>query len=288
MICHHQTLICVETMLEDGACFSSSWDKFQESCHSVSDCESLVDMKIKSNTRSVVSSTPETRLQQRLQFFVTFCNSSTNQDIVIKVLLWPLFLLGLDKLAYQVSYARYVTRFLGLPAALDAALHNSWNATSENAFFDSIYRWLGKFLALSMVLYYPMEHAAFLLWVQPTTSGSEDITALWWMDGNTWSYISCRCWFVYVLADLTQCLLQLVELSQNKFRNKSAYLDVLDLSVLDRLHQLARNVAMLYPSMYWSMPQSTTGVHPLLSSSATVYALMWVEGLLHLHQSLLQ
>ena len=256
MVCHHQTLVCLETMLEDGS-FVSSWDKFQEAC--VTDGESLVDMKIKSNTRNVVLSTPETWLQQHLEFFVTFCNSSTNQDIVIKVLLWPLFLLGLDKLAYQVSYARYVTRFLGLPAALDAALHNSWNATSENAFFDSIYRWLGKVLA-----------------------------AAWWMDGNTWSYISCRCWFVYVLADLTQCLLQLVELSQNKFRNKSAYLDVLDLSVLDRLHQMARNVAMLYPSMFWSMPHSTTGVHPLLSSSATVYALMWVEGLLHLHQSLLQ
>ena len=241
-----------------------------------------------------VPPTRETWLQQRLKFYVNFCYSAANQDIAIKVLLWPLFLLGLDHLAYQVMYARYVTRFLGFPAALDAALHNSWSASSEDAVFDSIYRWLGKVLAISMVLYYPMEHVAFLLWMQPVSSSSENATA--WSNGNTWSHNSCRCWFIYVIADLTQCLVQLVELNQKRIRSRRAKAGdfnndiyrlqpTLNQSVIDRMLQLARDIAMLYPSMYWSTSHLTTSVHPLLSSS-TVYALMWAEGLLHLHQSL--
>ena len=70
----------------------------------------------------VASSFPEkSRLRQHLQVYLSFSSSATNQDILVKTLQWPLFSLGMYQLACQVSYARYVTRLFGFPAAVDAA-----------------------------------------------------------------------------------------------------------------------------------------------------------------------
>ena len=237
-------------------------------------------------------------LRQHLELYVSFCSSASNQDTLIKTLQWPLFSLGFIQLACQVSYARYVTRLFGLPAALDAVLHNSWNATSNNEVYNNVYKWLGKILAVSMVLYYPMEHAAFFFWIQSSTVNINDAAyrePVWWKDGNIWSYNSCRCWFIYVVADLTQCLIQLDELIKKQSqrreidnkegRNNTA---LLSSEGIDRLLQLIRNIAMLYPAMYWSMPHSDSSVHPFLSSHSSIYALMAVEALLHLYQTLRQ
>ena len=240
---------------------------------------------------SSLSSAARSRLKQRLELYVSFCSSASNQDTLIKTLQWPLFSLGFTQLAYHVSYTRYVTRLFGLPAALDAVLHDSWNATSDNDVYNNLYKWLGKISALSMVLYYPMEHAAFFLWIQNDT----EYQSVWWKDGNFWSYNSCRCWFIYVLADVTQCLIQLDELMRKEIQSKdiSNSKDVrtnksslLMSRKIDRWLQLMRNVAMLYPAMYWSMPQSDSSVHPFLSSPSSIYALMAIEALLHLYQTL--
>ena len=266
-------------------------------------CPRLIDDEdsIRFCKRDVASSFPEeSRLRRHLQLYLSFSSSATNQDILVKTLQWPLFSLGMYQLACQVSYARYVTRLFGFPAAVDAALNNSWKATSDIEVYNNLYKWLGKILAISMVLYYPMEHAAFFLWMQPTAAINDaGDMAPWWMDGNTWSCNSCRCWFIYVVADLTNCLIQLDELTQKRIQNDVAYKNRTNFasstqaSIIDRRLQLARNVTLLYPSMYWSMPHyyslgSNTLVHPFLSSPNAVYALMVLEAFLHLYQSLRQ
>jgi hypothetical protein len=306
--------------------------------------------KEKTQTKTQVQ---ETRVQHRLRAYVRFCDHSANQDILIKVLQWTLFAVGTpccQQLAYQVSYARYVTRLLGLPAAVDAALHDSWSATSDLAPYRTAYRCLGKVLALSMILYYPMEHAALFCWIHPLAADANEeegegagASAKWWRDGNTWSYLSCRCWCLYTAIDLIQCLIQLHELrhkraqlvrrttmakktdlyhdrKSNSKNNNSAVnccggggaaaaasaaavservtshsssstspvpsLQSLRAAALDRTLQLTRNVAMLYPAMHWSMSNqaASSAVHPFLSSPSHVYALMWIEAVVHLHQ----
>lgn len=119
------------------------------------------------------------RIDQWLIFYSKFVSTASNQDKVLKLLQWTLFVAsvcvsklqksnnehenngvkrrniasGLSKLYGEISMARYVIRLLGFPTALEAWRTDSWTLDQSRP----TYRWIGKILAGSMMLYYPTE-----------------------------------------------------------------------------------------------------------------------------------
>lgn len=199
------------------------------------------------------------RFDRWLTFYTNFVSKAGNQDKLLKLLQWSLYIasisvleinhrnrgsntnktnhtgssstvnhvsLGLRKLYSEISMARYVIRLLGFPTALEAFRNNSWTIQSNHDNDESnisnnsnkmYYYWIGKVLAGSMVLYYPTELLAYVHWIAPQlfppSLSSSPRT------GNRWSYISCRFWVLYIVAELVQCMMQRKELYQKLFLN---------------------------------------------------------------------
>ena len=92
----------------------------------------------------------------------------------------------LDELKGKASETRYVNRLIvGLPASVAGYFAYGEETSTEAT--------LGRIMAMSMILYHPIEH----IWWASTFK-----TKLFDIDGNAWSQWSCRCWVVYVLCDL--------------------------------------------------------------------------------------
>jgi hypothetical protein len=72
-------------------------------------------------------------------------------------------------------------------------------------------------MALSMVLYHPLEHGAFFSGLKPSLIPS-------WMDGNELSKWACRMWLLYVLCDAKSSLKSLGDL--NKEIEKKSNMDL--------------------------------------------------------------
>ena len=253
----------------------------------------------------------------RLQKWARYLQSSTNQDRALKFLQWTLWLVsfilkkrqssssssssngenssisrhsqGLRKLSVDVGFGRYVCRLLGLVGAVEAVRTDSWAASSDKN--PKFMQWMGRILAWSMVGYYPAEHVAFAKWMAPeaysrSKNGSGDRSA------ERWSYLSCRFWLVYVLADLTQGLVQMKELQDKLIKAKSSGQDGGDdddkhgkrqtqLALRQTKYQLTRNALFLFPAIHWSLPNWDR--HPWLPESV-VNTLMWLESVVCLYQ----
>jgi hypothetical protein len=192
------------------------------------------------------------RFDRWLTFYTNFVSKSINQDKLLKLLQWSLYIAsisvleiaysnnrikgsnqadssrsstvnhvssGLRKLYSEISMARYVIRLLGFPTALEAFRNNSWTIQSNyehdesNKNHNAYYYWIGKVLAGSMVLYYPTELLAYVHWMAPQLFPPSLSTP---RTGNRWSYISCRFWVLYILAELMQCLMQRDELRRQQ------------------------------------------------------------------------
>lgn len=221
-----------------------------------------------------------------LQWYSRFSGSTAHQDKLLKLIQWTLSLLSSTpwpkRVALEISFARYVTRLLELPLALDAVAHDSWVARSSRPSTQVWYRWMGRVLAGSMLLYYPAEHMAYVLWMKPKSERAEQCTAWSWVPdwkAEKWSYWSCRCWCVYIVAEMVQNLLQLRELAveddEDGEKNKSS-------RVVDTQLQLARNSLFLLPAIHWSLPSWDTA--PWLRDN-TVTWLMWAEAVLSFYQA---
>jgi len=92
----------------------------------------------------------------------------------------------LADLKAKVSETRFINRIVvGLPASVEG-----YYAYGDSQSVDAM---LGRIMALSMILYHPLEH----VWWASTLK-----TKLFDINGNEWSKWSCRCWVVYVLCDL--------------------------------------------------------------------------------------
>lgn len=191
------------------------------------------------------------RFDRWLTFYTNFVSKAGNQDKLLKLLQWSLYMAsvsvlelnrkksadrhnqnnntvspissGLRKLYLEISMARYVIRLLGFPTALEAFRNNSWTiqpSNDDHAIKDTklnYYYWIGKILAGSMVLYYPTEMLAYVHWMAPQVfppSLSSPRT------GNRWSYISCRFWVLYIIAELLQSIMQRNEISQKLLKEK--------------------------------------------------------------------
>jgi len=248
-------------------------------------------------------------LRRWLTFYVTFCGSPTNQDILLKVLQWSLWMMAhtgellhnqnkqwISRISEQLSYARYAMRLLGFPMALEAALTNSWALDKSS----TVYRVIGKILAYSMAGYYPTEMVAYLQWLAPDAaadgSSATAEPSKKWNIPDTWSHISCFFWFVYVVAELTQCILQWLDLRAKKWCLEKAKkrdndttttvcssVSELSNQLINIRLQTARNTLYLLPSFYYSFPNWVT--RPWLRPY-TVSALMWCEAVVSLYQAI--
>ncbi|GAX24576.1 hypothetical protein FisN_4Hh094 [Fistulifera solaris] len=213
-----------------------------------------------------------------LKFYVRFLQTSPfHQDRLLKALQWTLWLASaialdaknatasaaLSKLSTELSFARYATRLLELPTAVEAAITGSWTSVSLSR--PKFTTWMGRCLSWSMIGYYPLEMAAYVLWMLPTRMQTPDVS----QKASKFSAISCRFWLLYILADAAQC--SVLE-NEEKTEKKKTHLRL----------QLLRNALFLLPAIHWSLPNWDT--KPWLPSKA-VNGLMWVEAMVSLYQT---
>ena len=192
-------------------------------------------------------------LDKFLRDYTQFMTSGLNQDRSLKLLQYTLWMVSygvsktttttessspastiiresLRKLFNELSFTRYVLRFLGLPAALEATRSGSWSMTSpKNPRWHKI---LGQIMAWSMIGYYPLEHGAYLQWQTPKLLPLLLGGAFDWkrrrsggdVDGPTSSSVrlagklsawSCRFWLIYTVTEIIQCVWKLREETNN-------------------------------------------------------------------------
>jgi hypothetical protein len=307
--------------------------------------------------RNHLISSIEKRVQQSLAYYVRFTASAAHQDKLLKLLQWSLWIWGtllqpqqtaatttasrsrrqlrylalsrwVLKLYGEVSMARYVTRLLGFPHAVEAVVNSSWTASSTTSttvtsdkqnMLNTVYSAIGKVLSWSMVGYHPTELAAYVLWMKPAASAlvAPSVSAAtterhrrdcerrrsWFPQfstwpAETWSYVSCRFWLAYVVAELLQCVVQGYELrSLLQDGPTTKEMEILEdtngeghttkAQLQRRLDHVTlqglRNVLFLVPCLQWSLPHWDT--RPWLPVS-TINTLMWLESIVCLYQAL--
>lgn len=193
-------------------------------------------------------------LKSFLLQYLQYISSPARQEAILKTTQYTLWLLSrfyqgknsnktsnfvesLAELSGELSWARYVLRFFGLPAAMEGVNSGSW-ASETN---------LGKAMAWTMVFYYPLEHLAYLAWKAPMTrwipSNASGVAATRWnpfgakssssassdststcssSELMTSSQIagkasawSCRFWFAYLVLDIARSMLALQKVQQS-------------------------------------------------------------------------
>ena len=112
---------------------------------------------------------------------------------------------ALRKMYADMSLVRYCLRLYGLPSSIEAIRSGSWSAGWD----DPLIHKLGKIMAWSMALYYPLEHVAFTGFVVPKLSRH-------FADENRWSAVSCRFWTTYIVCDFASSVLKLKELTKRR------------------------------------------------------------------------
>lgn len=234
-------------------------------------------------------------LSNLLPHYNTFISSSANQDKGLKVLQWTLWFFSkiyskkkkeLYKVSTDISFARYILRFYGLPSAIEAIQNKSWEDTSTGYLGEIT----GKLMAVAMAVYYPLEHLAYIRWTSPELIPGR-------ISANKLSSYSCRLWLVYILAELTQSILRLRSLyaSHKKLlkdgscdggankQNPDETLLKLQQSIHSEWLQLSRSALFTLPCIDWSLPKWDT--EPWLSDSFGK-GLMWMESLVSIYQAL--
>ena len=103
----------------------------------------------------------------------------------------------LRALSGKISDARTVNRVTyGLPASVAGVF-----AYGSDMSIESI---LGRIMALTMVLYHPLEHGWYFTTLKSNIFG---------IDGGKWSLWSCRMWLIYVICDFIGTVKKLQEVS---------------------------------------------------------------------------
>lgn len=267
-------------------------------------------------------------LDRFLLHMVKFTSSAANQDKGLKLFQWTLLLCskfhqnsskqreGLAKVSSDISFARYLLRFYGLPACLEAIRSGSWGGASKWS------QALGRAMAWSMLVYYPLEHVAYLKWTSPHVLPAT-------LNANRFSAMSCRFWLLYLVCEMIQSILHLNEMEHTRktlqdeqvgfnfmyvsgessttthcsifthslSRENLTHLpihsfksptDDQQLATLNNTKtntqlQLVRSALFTLPCIEWSLPQWDT--HPWLDANV-VNSLMWLESVVSMYQSI--
>jgi Peroxisomal biogenesis factor 11 (PEX11) len=215
-----------------------------------------------------------------LAHYVTFVSSAANQDKGFKFVQWTLWLFSriypkykqsLLKRSWDISLARYLLRWYGMPVALDAIRNGSWDDANSPR--------LGRLMAWSMFLYYPLEHVAYIHWTSPNANMKI---------ANRYSALSCRCWLLYLMAELIQGIWNWIRLYResssmltNQVGNKkSSYRTP---SLVSQEIQLMRSALFTLPCLHWSLDKWDT--EPWLSDSICS-GLSWLESVVCMYQAI--
>jgi hypothetical protein len=178
---------------------------------------------------------------------------------------------GLSFLNSEILWARYVTRLLGWPTALQGVVANDG---------ADKYRRLGKAMAWSMVLYYPTEALAYVKWKTPQmvapSYGAEHRLA---ERASAWS---CRAWVAYIVLDMIRSVQVLSASPVEKGEDEDADVLTPKQRTSERL-QILRNALFLAPAVHWSLPNWDT--QPWLSDT-TCKVLLWLEAVVCMGQSI--
>lgn len=216
-----------------------------------------------------------------------FISSSANQDKGMKLLQWTLWLFSriypsrkdaLKKIGGDISFARYILRFYGLPSTLEAISNRSW----EDKKSGTLGRITGKLMAWAMLAYYPLEHVAYVQWTSPELlqlpNGANRYNA------NTLSAYSCRFWLVYLLAEMTQSVMRLRRLYREEEAEKDeTALVTLEQSIRNEQLQIARSALFTLPCVHWALPKWDTD--PWLSEGAC-NGMLWLESVVSMYQAI--
>ena len=239
-----------------------------------------------------------------LQATTTFTSSAGNQDKALKTLQYTLWWIGrfykpttqaqrqalmmtmMTTLSGEISWARYVHRFFGLPAAIEAAGSGSWGSPTT-------YPYIGKSMAWSMMAYYPLEYLSYLKWKVPSTTtknnnnnnNTEKENHRLASRASAWS---CRFWFLYIVLDLMRstCALQTKIKETTRDNNNKEEEDAKNILLQTRRSeqlQILRNVLFALPAIHWSLPKWDTD--PWLSSDL-LNGFMWLESIVCLYQGI--
>lgn len=244
---------------------------FRKEDHADGSCGSDTSSDCCSKEQSRDEISVSSKIDSILQAYVKFTSSAGNQDKLLKVLQYSLWLLSrlyakatraaLEKLSDELCWARYVNRFLGFPAALEGVRSGSWGSPKE----------LGKLMAWTMIGYYPLEHVAYLRWKTPDICFPSRTESRLAAKASAWS---CRFWLGYILLDILRSALTLPE-KKNEDDKKPV-----TLSRTERL-QCVRNALFLLPAVNWSLPNWDT--QPLLKP-VVCNVLMWLESIACMYQ----
>jgi hypothetical protein len=217
----------------------------------------------------------------------TFVSSSANQDKGLKFVQWSLWLLSrlhpgkkqaLLKCSFDVSFARYLLRFYGMPSALEAVRNSSWEDSSS-----SLGRTSGKLMAWSMLVYYPLEHVAYLKWTSPELLPSS-------LNANRFSAYSCRFWLMYLVAELVQGSVRLRRLYHEQMLSEDSReesnctrREQVQASIASEQIQILRSALFTLPCLHWSLPNWDRD--PWLSDGVC-NGINWVESVVSLYQAI--
>jgi hypothetical protein len=259
-----------------------------------------------------------------LHKYLAFINSPSRREAIMKLVQYTLWMLSryhytkntrqqqhktsamgesLAVLSGEISWARYLLRFFGLPASLEGIDSGSWAADSKL---------LGKAMAWTMVGYFPLEHIAYLYWKAPKVQWMPSVSP-WgmWRRGSIGdaenvcpapsdiaakaSAWSCRFWFAYIVLDIARSMIVLkrekAEIDEKKKaigqKDGNGNVDGSDQEEqnavvrYERLHIL-RNALYVLPAIHWSLPNWATD--PWLPDDV-VYGLCWVESVVGIYQA---
>lgn len=252
-------------------------------------------------------------IKKFLSSYVKFTSCPYRQDSILKTIQYSLWLLSkfyrnsktkqaLLTLQGEISWTRYLLRFFGFPAAIDAVdLKSSW-ATGNTS------NKLGRVMSWTMVGYYPLEHLSYLFYKAP---------AIRWLpivspapaqrsDGNAScpnrgrytsaqlaskaSAWSCRFWLAWIVLDIVRNTLELRATQQKDTKQEDCAKDKSEILQEDNTitfttkhMRILRDVLYVLPAITWSLPKWDTD--PLLSGD-TVNGLCWLESVLGLYQGI--
>lgn len=253
-----------------------------------------------------IATPKQSRFDFLLSSYITFTQSPSNQDNVLNLFQYSLWLVsrfysktsqrgnnGLRELYSEISFVRYALRLFGLPVSIEAARSGSWGGGSR--YNDKRIHLLGKILAWSMIIYYPLEHVAYVRWRAPKLFPR--------VNAGKYSAYSCRAWFVFIMGTITQCMLKLKELHKEReqlllhniksdaaIRHNDdpkensmvlAAVAEVDQSIEQERFNVLRNILFTLPSIHWS----TYDTAPLLGDGV-VNGLMWIESVVRMYQKI--